>query len=49
MALEEFSEQKKCLEWKKENNSAANVTRKFGIMKWNQSPGRRWKANILSR
>lgn len=32
-----------------EKKSDANVNRKFGIMKWSQSPGKkRWEVNILS-
>lgn len=32
---------------KKEKKKDANVNRKFGIMKWSQSPGKRWEAIIL--
>lgn len=51
MASEEVSEQKRSRaeeREKKKKKSDANVNRKFGIMKWSQSPGKRWEVNILS-
>lgn len=33
---------------KEKKKTDANVNRKFGIMKWSQSPGKRWEVNILS-
>lgn len=50
MASEADSEQKNGPEWKegeKKKKSDANVNRKFGIMKWSQSPGKRREAIIL--
>lgn len=32
----------------RKKKSDANVNRKFGIIKWSQSPGKRWEVNILS-
>lgn len=47
MASEDVSEQKRSRMEERKKKSDANVNRKFGIMKWSHSPGKRWEYFVM--